>query len=177
MSGLIPILQALHDSPFATAIREGGWWFPIIETLHVVAITSVVGSIAIVDLRLLGVPGHDASAARMMRDLLPLTLAAFVIAVISGSLMFITNAVQYAQNPQFRWKMLLIAAAGLNMALFHAGAGRAIASWDAQRCPPARARLAGALSLLLWLGIIFLGRWVGFVVTSSAAGGLAPPVD
>jgi len=175
MSGLIPILQALHDSPFATAIREGGWWFPLIETLHVVAITSVVGSIAIVDLRLLGVPGHDASAARMMRDLLPLTLTAFVIAVISGSLMFITNAVQYAQNPQFRWKMLLIAAAGLNMAVFHSGAGRAIESWDAQRWPPARARLAGAVSLLLWLGIIFLGRWVGFVVTSSAAGGLAPP--
>jgi hypothetical protein len=80
-------------------------------------------------------------------------------------LMFASNAASYAHNVQFQWKLALILLAGLNMAAFHLTVHRQIVEWDERLPPPAAARLAGAASLFLWTGGIFLGRGVGFTVT------------
>ena len=119
------LLRALQATGFATAIRENESLFPWIESLHVLAITLVVGSIAIVDLRLIGVASLDRAAARLTSDVLPCTWAAFALAAITGSLLFSSNAFNYAHNTYFQAKFVFLALAGLNMAVFHLGVGRA----------------------------------------------------
>jgi len=160
-----PYLERLSSASFAEAIRSGATLFPWLEAVHVLAITFVVGTIAIVDLRLLGYRAHRKSARRLIVELLPYTWAAFVLAVIAGVLLFSSNALSYAHNAQFQAKLALIALAGINMAVFHLTAYRRIADWDEMHPPPLRARIAGATSLGLWISVIFLGRWVGFTLS------------
>jgi len=159
---LLSFFQSLEETSIALAIKEGDSFFPWLESIHVLAITLVVGTIAIVDLRLIGYPSHRRGARQLIVELLPYTWAAFVVAVITGVLLFISNAVKYAENPLFLIKMGLLVAAGLNMAVFHVGAYRKITEWDDMLPPPASARVAGASSLFLWICVIIFGRWIGF---------------
>jgi hypothetical protein len=157
-----PLFHWLHETPFATAIRESGVLFPWIESVHVLALTLVVGSIAIVDLRLLGIASVNRSVASLSTDVLPFTWAAFVLAVLTGSALFASHAVGYAGNLQFRMKMLLLVLAGVNMLLFHLIVGRGIGRWTDPGITPWQGKIAGLISLLLWIGIVASGRWIGF---------------
>src|SRR6202043_2662705 len=109
----------LQSTWIATAVAENDILFPWIESVHVLAIVLVVGTISIVDLRLLGVASLDRPVRRLMGDVLPLTWGAFAVAAITGSLMFSSDAVHYAHNFFFRGKLILLALAGINMAVFH----------------------------------------------------------
>ena len=159
-------LQALQDSAVATAIREGESLFPWIECVHVLALTLVIGSIAIVDLRLLGLASRQRGVAKVTADVLPLTWGAFVCAAVSGALLFSSNATEYAQNFYFQMKMLLIALAGLNMAAYHLLVGRDSGAWVTAEQTPLRARIVGGLSLGLWIAIAAFGRWIGFTINA-----------
>ena len=158
------ILQSLYDSPVGSGIRESGVLFPWIESLHVLMATTVVGTIAIVDLRLIGYASHRKGARQLILDMLPFTWGAFVLAVVTGSLLFTSNAVSYAANAQFLSKMVALLLAGINMAVFHLTAYRRIGQWNDALPPPRGVRIAGATSLLLWIVIVFLGRWIGFTI-------------
>ena len=158
------LLQSLHDSTVATAIREGESLFPWIESVHVLAVTLVIGSIAIVDLRLLGLASRDRSVLQTTALALPVTWCAFAIAVISGALMFSSNALVYARNPFLQAKMLLIIGSGLNMAIYHLVSARHASGWRSPELTPRRARIAGAISLSLWIAIAACGRWIGFTL-------------
>lgn len=150
--------------PLSVAISGSQWAFPAIEVVHVLAIATVYGSILMMDMRLLGLWGRHRIASEVSSEVLPWTWVAFVFAVLTGVLMFVSNASKYIENPPFQFKMGLLALAGVNMAVFHLTTFRSIASWGAvQARTPGAARLAGGLSLLLWTGVIFLGRWIGFV--------------
>lgn len=162
---LEPMLQQINDLPIAIAISESATLFPNLESLHVLALVLVFGTIAVVDLRLLGVRLHRSSAQRLIRELLPYTWAAFIVAVISGGLLFTSNAVQYGANTFFLVKMGLLVLAGVNMLVFHLSAHRRIAVWDELAAPPVGARIAGFVSLAVWTGVIVCGRWVGFTLS------------
>ena len=153
----------LAGTPFATAIAESDWMFPTIETLHVLALTLVIGSIAIVDLRLIGVSRKDMRVMQLSQETLPWTWVAFIIAAITGTLMFISAPTKYYNNVPFRIKMVLLVLAGINMAVFHFGAWKAVHTWNSTLPTPRAARTAGWLSLLFWIGVVVAGRWVGFV--------------
>ena len=137
------------------------WWFPFLESIHVLALTLVVGSILMVDLRLLGVAALRYAASRMNTELIPWTWGAFGLAVVTGFGMFMTRASAYIENPAFQTKLVLLLLAGANMALFQFRTYRGIAAWDTTAAPPVAARLAGAVSLLLWAGVVLAGRWIG----------------
>ena len=156
-------LAWLEAQPFATAIAESGWLFPVIEVVHVVALTLVVGSIAMLDLRLLGVSRKDYGVLELASQTLPWTWRAFAVAVITGALMFSSAATSYAANIPFRIKLVLIALAGINMVVFHVTAYRTAHRWNHQIPTPVAARIAGTLSLSFWIGVVFFGRWIGFV--------------
>ncbi|CAH0146179.1 DUF2214 family protein [Pseudomonas mediterranea] len=155
-------LQALEATSVASLIRESGFAFPTLESVHVIGIALVFGTIAVVDLRLLGIASHRRSALRLIQELLPYTWVAFAACVITGLLMFVSNASTYAQNPVFWAKMGLLLLAGLNMGIFHLGVFRRIGEWDTTLPPPGRARVAGFGSMVLWAGVICLGRWIAF---------------
>jgi hypothetical protein len=166
---MLDLLNTLHDSALAGAIRGdnaddgSGWLFPWIETVHVLAVAVVFGSVLTVDLRLLGLSSRSTTVSGLAREVLPFTWAAFVVAAISGTLLFISKAPVYFGTVQFQVKFLLMALAGLNMLVFHFGPYRRVADWDLRLPPPPQARLAGLLSLALWVGVVFMGRWIGFV--------------
>src|SRR6266849_5138459 len=113
------ILLALHDMPLAEAVRSDApgtrWLFPIIETTHVLALATVFGSIAMLDLRLLGLAGRDTPVSRLSAEILPWTWCAWVLAALTGSVMFISKSIAYAGNFQFQMKFVCMALAGLNM--------------------------------------------------------------
>ena len=157
-------LQSLADSAVGSGIRESGFLFPSIESIHVLMATTVVGTIAIVDLRLIGYASHRRGARQLILDLLPFTWAAFALAAITGSLLFTSNAPNYAANAPFVSKMVVLVLAGINMAIFHLTAYQRIGQWNDALPPPRGVRVAGATSLTLWIAIVFLGRWIGFTV-------------
>ena len=159
-------LQGLENTGIATAVREGSVLFPWIECVHVLALTLVIGSIAVVDLRLIGLTSRDRGVADITKAVLPITWMAFVCAVITGMLMFSSNATTYGSNIYFRIKMLLLVLAGINMGIYHLGLSHAANSWKTAAVTPARARVVGALSLCLWLGIVAAGRWIGFTINA-----------
>jgi hypothetical protein len=154
-------LTWLQDLSFPTEIRESGWLFPTIETIHVFALVLVVGSIMTVDLRLLGIANRDRRFSHLAAEMLPWTWVAFAIAATTGSLMFSSKAVTYFGNIPFRLKMLCLLLAGLNMLAFHLLGTRRLEAWDLGK-PPKAARFAGGASLLLWALIVAAGRWIGF---------------
>jgi hypothetical protein len=165
------LLRALEATAIATKIRENEMLFPWVEAFHVLAITLVVGSIAIVDLRLMGLASFDRALNRLTSDVLPCTWAAFGVAVISGALLFSSNATGYAHNSQFQVKFVFLALAGINMAVFHIFVSRDIERWGAAlHTTPLRARVAGAASLLFWIMVVASGRWVGFTLLPTPAG-------
>jgi hypothetical protein len=149
----------LENLPIAMRIGES-WWFPLLESIHVVSITFVFGSLLMVDLRLIGVAARSYAVSRMSNELVPWTWGAFVLSALTGVGLFITQANHYMDNPAFKIKIFLLALAGINMTLFHFGVFRNVANWDATTTPSS-AKASGALSLFLWAGVMLAGRWVG----------------
>jgi len=164
MLQLKDLISVLESSALADNIRENDVLFPLVESVHVLAICLVVGSILAVDLRLLGLAWIHRSVSSVTRGVLPLTWGAFVVAVGSGGLMFISNATKYLGNGFFVAKMVLIGAAGLNMVIFHAIGAKDLSRWEEDARLPLPARFAGGLSILLWVLVVACGRWIGFTM-------------
>ena len=159
------VFTAIHDSAIGTVVRENGIIFPWLEVVHVMAISVVVGSIALVDLRLLGLASTTYPVSRLTKAVLPLTWISFAIALVSGALMFSSQPSNYFDNFAFRMKMLMLIAAGLNMAVFHMMTMRGISLWDRDAPVPASAKAAGIISMIIWVAIVALGRWIGFTMS------------
>ena len=164
MPQLADLISYLENSRLADNIRENDLLFPFIELVHVLSICLVVGSILAVDLRLLGLASIRRSVSRVTHGILPLTWCAFVVAVASGGLLFISNATKYLGNGFFIAKLFLIGAAGLNMVIFHAISAKDLPRWENETRLPLPARLAGGLSILLWVAVVACGRWIGFTM-------------
>jgi hypothetical protein len=158
------ILAWLSALPLAGAIRTTGWMFPAIETVHVIASSLVFGLALAMDLRLLNVTHRKMAAGRLVSGLAPAAVISFVVAGVSGALMFLADSDAYYHNTYFRIKVCLIGLAGLNMLVFHWVTGRDMSSWPAGGSPPVKARWAAGISCVIWTLVVFLGRWVGFTV-------------
>lgn len=158
------LIAFVEHGTLGELIREDDLLFPCIESVHVLAICLVVGSIAVVDLRLLGFASVDRPVGRLMRSILPITVGAFGLAVAAGSLLFISHASKYLENRFFIAKITLIALAGVNMAVFHLIGARNLDQWENDAMPPPSARVAGGLSLFLWISVVACGRWIGFTM-------------
>jgi hypothetical protein len=155
------LLEGIEGSALAEWMRVTNPAMQIVEATHVLAAVMVLGTVLIADLRLLGLADRHRSFTRLAGETLPLTWAAFSIAVITGSLMFTTSAVAYFDNTAFKLKAVALLAAGLNMLLFQLVTARSSGQWYAGQ-PPRAARAAGLASLLLWAAVVLLGRWIGF---------------
>src|SRR5580704_4426078 len=167
------LLKYLEGSGLATKIRDSVFLFPMIESTHVIGLALVFGTIAIIDLRLLGIASTHRSFQRMASDILKWTWAAFALTVLTGSLMFITNASVYYHNVFFRTKMLLLLLTGINTLVFELTAGRTIHGWDKAPSAPRSGKAVAAASITMWIAIICMGRLIGF--TTSRAAVVTPP--
>jgi hypothetical protein len=157
------LLQWLDNTAMADAVRESVWIFPAMETLHVAAIVIVVGSIALLDLRLTGLVSRNRAISEVSAEMLPWTWTSFVIATVFGVLLFAGQPVKYVGIAFFDMKLLLIALAGINMLVFEHVIAKSRGTWDRDPTPPVTVRIAGGLSLAFWISVIVCGRLIGFV--------------
>jgi len=156
--------NALETSPVGDFVASSAWAFPAVESIHVIAIVTVVATVAIMDLRLLGVAGKGWTVTELSDDTLKWTWGGFVLAVITGTLLFVSKAHVYAREPWFLAKLVLFAIAGVNMAIFHGLTWKQVKSWNTLRVPPRAALIAGGLSLTIWVLAVICGRFIGFTL-------------
>lgn len=161
---LDPLWQGLENSAVGQYVASSTWAFPTIETLHVICFVTVLGSIVVMDLRMLGLTATDYPLTRLAKDTLKITWVAFVCAAITGSLLFVSKATSYAINPYFQRKMVCMVLAGINMGIFEFLTWRNVRNWDTGQAIPFATQLAGALSLIFWILVVFFGRTVGFTL-------------
>jgi hypothetical protein len=160
-------LDWLQKTSLAISIRDSLLLFPLLESAHVVGLAIVVGTVVIIDLRLLGLATTHRSFSRLGADTLPWTLGGFALAAITGGLMFTTNAAVYFHNTWFRAKVLMMALAAINAIAFELTARRKIGEWDLARAAPPAARVIATLSLVIWIGVLVAGRMIGFTATRA----------
>ena len=159
---LYSFCQWLQNTPWGTDIRESTLLFPIIETAHVLGLSLSVGTIAILDLRLLGLGLRREPVSQVMGQLMPWSWAGFTIMFLSGGLLFWSQALKAYGSIFFRIKLLLLLLTAVNVLVFQWTVYRSMATWDQAPVTPFRARLTGALSLILWIGIIAAGRTMAY---------------
>jgi len=164
LQSITAFLDVLQSWPWAVFIHKKAWAFTTIQVVHFFTVSAVLGTIAIVDLRLLGFASTKRPFAELSRQVLPFTWAAFVLAVIAGLLLFTSRATEYFVNPMFWIKMLLIAVAGINMMIFEFVTVRDVQKWNLNPTPPPRARLAGGISIACWVLVVAFGRLIGFTL-------------
>jgi len=155
---LYDLCQWANNTPFSVALRESTLAFPIIEGTHLLAIGVSAGTIALTDLRLLGVLMKKEPASKVMSSLLPFAIAGFVMVFLTGLLLFWAEPAKSYRNLWFRWKLIFLLTAGLNALIFHLTVYRRMDRWDLDAVAPRGARLAGAISLVVWATVIWLGR-------------------
>lgn len=154
-------IGAIESSALGQAMRQSLWLYPAVETTHIVGLALLVGSIAVLDLRLLGL-SRSLPVRRLAAHVLPWTIGSFVLILPSGLAMFVAHASDFISNNVFALKMCLILAAGTNAAAFHVAVFPGAAAWDVDATPPAAVRAMAALSLLLWISVIACGRMLAY---------------
>ncbi len=159
---LLSLCEWLAATPWSIALHESLHLYPLVETTHVLSLLLFVGTVAFVDLRLLGWVFREVPVSEISARLLPWTLGGFVIAVCTGALLFYAIPVRTYLSIFFRIKVVMLITAGLNAALLHRQMNRGAAVWDRDERPPLRARVAGAVSLVSWATVIVMGRMIAY---------------
>jgi hypothetical protein len=156
------IFKWLQDTSVGSHISDSLWLFPFIESLHVWGIVVLVSATGILDLRLLGLALKETSVSKLNNKLLHWAWCGFAVMVITGLLLFSSEATKLYNNGAFLLKMCLILLAGINALVFHTTIYQRVDKWDVAAVTPIGAKLAGAFSLVLWVGVIFAGRWIAY---------------
>lgn len=155
-------LAALEHSSLGAVMRHSLWTYPIVEVVHILGLAILVGAVVLFDLRLLGF-SPTVSVRSLGRHLLPWAWTALLLIVPSGVAMLSAHATEFAANPAFRVKLLLIGFAAVNAAVFHGSVYRSVAAWDQHQPTPAAAKASALLSLALWVGVIACGRLIAYL--------------
>lgn len=155
-------LAAIERLPLAVAMRQELWLYPAVEIVHILGFVTLVGSIIVFDLRLLGLT-RGLPVRALARHVLPWSFGALLLIVPSGLLMFIAHAGDLVGNTAFIVKMCLLFCAAINAALFHTGIFRTADAWDIGAAVPVAAKLHATFSLLIWIGVIACGRLLAYV--------------
>jgi hypothetical protein len=141
---------------FITTMMSTRWAWPIAEVVHFIGLCLLFGTVALFDLRMLGIA--RGVPLRSLHRLIRFGIVGFVLSVLSGLCFFLAFPDQYLYNPAMQVKLALIALAGVNMVLFYVIAARTVWLTPDDGVPPPPARVFGAISLLCWLGVITCGR-------------------
>lgn len=151
----------LNDSLLGEAMRGDLWLYPLVEVMHILGFAVLVGSVVMFDLRVLGV-SRNIQVTALARHLLPWSMAALLLIVPAGLMMFTAHPHDFASNDIFILKLCLIATAGLNAMLFHVGVYRSVLAWNTDAPAPGVARLQALFSIALWVSVILCGRLLAY---------------
>jgi hypothetical protein len=160
---MLDFCKGLEQTAVGAAVRESLWLFPVIETVHLLGMAALLGTVTVFDLRLLGWALRRQRVSELGKRLLPWSWAGLAVQVVTGTLLFSSEAVHVYANPAFRVKMMLIILAGVHALVFHWTVYCGVATWDEGDTLPLAARAAGLISILIWVGVVAAGRFIGFV--------------
>jgi hypothetical protein len=152
----------LSETQGSTALHGSIYAYPVVESIHVWALCLFLGMTLVLDLRLIGVALAGVPVSHISKRLFPWMFSGFVIMVATGLLLFYAIPVRTYHNIFFRTKLAMLVLAGLNAWIFHRTIWRRLAEWDLDPVAPARARMAGAASLTLWILVVFAGRMIAY---------------
>jgi len=162
MSAILEFSKWLKTTSLSEFVIHSSWVWPAGETLHFVGLAMLIGVIALMDLRMLGMAKRLPFAP--LPRLLPFAIAGFCICLGTGILFFTGDPFQYIHNPVFWFKLLFIFLAGINVVVFYAsGLFRELEDLGPGEDAPFSAKLIAALSLVLWIGVMYLGRMLPFL--------------
>ena len=153
---------AIEHTALGEAMRGGMLLYPIVETAHILGFATLVGSILVLDMRLIGL-ARGIRPAALLRIAVPVAACGLLLAAITGSMLFVTEATAYVRNPAFYAKQTLILLGLVNIAIFHRALLPQAAAWPEDAQPPMRARVSGALSAATWILALICGRFIAYV--------------
>ncbi|NUU38396.1 DUF6644 family protein [Pseudomonas sp. C2B4] len=154
-------MDRLNDSPLGEAMRGDLWLYPLVEVMHIVGFTILVGAVVMFDLRVLGL-SRNIQVTALARHLLTWAIAALLLIVPAGLMMFTAHPHDFASNDIFILKLCLIATAGLNAVLFHLGVYRSVTAWNTGAPAPGVARVQAVFSIVIWVSVICCGRLLAY---------------
>jgi len=156
------LCQWLHDLPVSATVRESLWVFPTLECIHIYSMILLITLLASFDLRLAGVTlsrHSHRTTSEISKIVLRWVWIFLLVNFVTGGLLFLSKAPDYYVNSAFLIKMLLI----LTGAIYQFALLRLAPKWDDVPSMPMTVRMAGALALLFWAGVIAASRWIAFV--------------
>jgi hypothetical protein len=156
--------KLVESSALGRSVRMSNWLFPTIESIHLIGLVLVIGSIMWFDFRLIGLTSKK-SVTKVSQEVMPLAWFGGVVSMTTGILLWTSEAAHLYINPAFRLKMLMILLIGVNAAFFEVVTRRNVAEWNQDRSTPIPAKLAGLLSIFLWIGVVVAGRWIAYAGT------------
>jgi hypothetical protein len=155
------LVVKLADTPWSIALHESLYMYAITESTHVMSIMLFVGTIAMVDLRLLGISYNKVPVSQMLSRMLPWTVAGFVLLIITGAMLFLAIPIRTYHSIWFRLKCLMIVIAAVNIAIFTFVVERDKSAWDMGPVPR-KAKICAAISLTAWCSVIVFGRLIAY---------------
>jgi hypothetical protein len=159
----MPAAEALHwieQTQLSSAIRQSDWAVMALEAVHLLGLALLGGSVVITAAAAVRNSGlRGIGVAQLAKELRPLAVTGLILMVASGSLIALSMPVKYYNNPAFRWKMLLLACALIATAIL----ARVSSDQSSRPAGAAAQRILALLSLLLWIGVGFSGRLIGFL--------------
>jgi len=156
----------LSATPASQAIQSSSWVIPAVQTAHIVAVASVVSSMLMVDLRLLGMRASEQSLAGIVRRFLPFVWWPLAVLMLTGAVLIVAEPSRALQNPVFLLKMTLLLLAATIAFICQWPLRRDAGYWEQSPARRTTARLLALASLPLWVGIVFAGRWIAYVQSS-----------
>jgi hypothetical protein len=150
------LMFLLSANPLGDMMNNTEWAFPLCECIHIIAFTLSIGTVALVDFRMLGLAMRNTTAAQLYQDTRMWTMAGLTVMLISGPLIFVSDPVMYIHNKSFQFKMTALVLAIIYNYTIHAKVARTLPE-------PASAKLVGAISLLLWVSVVAGGLFIAFV--------------
>ena len=155
---LLPFFTWCEQTAIGEAIRNSQWLFPVIESVHLLALVLIAGAVLVVDMRLVGLGLRRQPAAQLARDAQPWLIGGLVVMVTTGVLLFLAEAIKCYYSAAFAVKMTSLFLALVFTFTVH----RKVAFADEGRISPLSSRLAAVVSVALWSGVGIGGRWIGF---------------
>lgn len=157
------LCEQLSTTPFSMLLQNITWIIPMTQSVHIVCIAIVIGSAAMIDLRILGVSGRSQSVSGMSNRLLPWIWVSLIILLATGAILAIAEPIRSLENPAFQAKMLMLGCAAFLTLYFQRALSTDHAFWELTPTRRVTAKMAAVVSLVLWIGIIFAGRWIAYM--------------
>jgi len=155
---LLTFFQWCEASGIGETIRKSSWLFPVIEAIHLLGLGVIGGAVLVVDMRLLGLGLKRQSAAELTRNAQPWLVGSLVLMIITGGLLFLSEAIKCYYHDAFWFKMSCLFLA----IVFTFTIQRKVTMNEETRLSPVWSKVVAVVSVLLWAGVGIGGRWIGF---------------